>query len=54
MSAERERVRAAAVAAAVGIAHDHGVAVEDPVVLHDLFSVRVHLRPAPVVARIPT
>lgn len=54
MNAERERVRAAAVAAAVGIAHDHGVAVEDPVVLHDLFSVRVHLRPAPVVARIPT
>jgi aminoglycoside phosphotransferase (APT) family kinase protein len=28
--------------------------VDDPVVLHDLFSLRVHLRPAPVVARVPT
>lgn len=27
--------------------------VDEPVVLHDLFSLRVHLRPAPVVARIP-
>lgn len=54
MRAERERVAAAAVNAAVGIARDHGLRVDDPVVLHDLFSVRVHLRPAPVVARIPT
>ena len=45
---------ARAVAAAAGVAREHGLRVEDPVVLHDVFSVRVHLRPAPVVARVPT
>ncbi|MBB4916954.1 aminoglycoside phosphotransferase family protein [Streptosporangium saharense] len=45
---------AGAVSAAVAIAADHGVRVDDPVVLKDSFSVRVHLRPAPIVARVPT
>jgi aminoglycoside phosphotransferase (APT) family kinase protein len=52
--AERERLAGAAVTAATGVAREHGVRVDEPAVLHDLFSVRVHLRPAPVVARVPT
>ncbi len=51
---ERQRVTAAGVAAAAAEARSHGLRVDDPVVLHDLFSLRVHLRPAPVVARVPT
>jgi hypothetical protein len=51
---ERQRVAAAGVAAAAAEARSHGLRVDDPVVLHDLFSLRVHLRPAPVVARVPT
>ncbi|MDL5155777.1 aminoglycoside phosphotransferase family protein [Actinomycetospora termitidis] len=45
---------ARAVAAARAVAEEHGIAVEAPAVLHDLFSVVVHLAPAPVVMRIPT
>ncbi|TLF81120.1 phosphotransferase [Nocardia cyriacigeorgica] len=45
---------AAAVDAAVGAGRDLGLTVTDARVLHDLFSVVVHLAPAPVVARIPT
>jgi hypothetical protein len=52
--ADRQDMARNAVAAAVGLARAHGHRADDPVVLHDLFSVRVHLRPAPVVARIPT
>jgi len=37
-----------AVAAAVAVARAHGLRVEEPVVLADLFSVMVHLRPAPL------
>ncbi|MEV6230928.1 phosphotransferase [Saccharopolyspora shandongensis] len=44
----------AAVDAAVGAGRDLGLTVTDARVLHDLFSVVVHLAPAPVVARIPT
>ncbi len=43
-----------AVAAARVVAEEHGVVADAPVVLHDLFSVVVHLAPAPVVMRIPT
>ncbi|NJP89521.1 phosphotransferase [Nonomuraea sp. FMUSA5-5] len=46
--------RSAAVAAAVAVAEEHGVRVAEPEVLHDSFSLRVLLRPAPVVARVPT
>lgn len=48
------RRTAAAVDAAVGAGRDLGLTVTDVAVLHDLFSVVVHLAPAPVVARIPT
>lgn len=45
---------AAAVDAAVAACRDLGLTVTEPTVLHDVFSVVVHLAPAPVVARIPT
>lgn len=44
----------AAVAAAVAAGRERGLTVTDPTVLHDVFSVVVHLAPSPVVARIPT
>ncbi len=49
----RERSRRA-VAAAVALARENGLHVGEPVVLNDLFSLMVHLRPAPVVARVAT
>jgi hypothetical protein len=48
----RERTTRRAVATAV--AREHGLPVEDPVVLPNLFSVRAQPRPAPVVARVTT
>ena len=48
------RRTSAAVEAAVGAGRDLGLTVTDARVLHDVFSVVVHLAPAPVVARIPT
>lgn len=50
----RDRCTRRAVAAAVAVARSHGLEVTEPTVLNDLFSVMVHLRPAPVVARVPT
>lgn len=44
----------AAVDAAVAAGRELGLTVTDPRVLHDVFSVVVHLAPSPVVARIPT
>ena len=41
-------------AAATALARDNGLRVEEPAVLNDLFSMMVHLRPAPVVARVAT
>ncbi|MFD9739515.1 aminoglycoside phosphotransferase family protein [Umezawaea sp. NPDC059074] len=43
-----------ALAAAVGAGRDLGLEVTDPKVLHDVFSVVVHLAPSPVVVRVPT
>jgi aminoglycoside phosphotransferase (APT) family kinase protein len=43
-----------AVAAAVAVARASGLSTDDPVVLHDGVNVVVHLRPAPVVARVAT
>ena len=40
--------------AVVGLAREHGLRVEEPVVLNDLFSLMVYLKPAPVVARVVT
>ncbi|MDT0612119.1 aminoglycoside phosphotransferase/kinase family protein [Streptomyces lancefieldiae] len=45
---------AAAVEAAVATGRGLGLPVAEPTVLHDLFSVVVHLAPLPVVVRIPT
>ncbi|MEJ2885149.1 phosphotransferase family protein [Actinomycetospora aeridis] len=45
---------ARAVAAATAVAGEHGVRCDDPVVLADGYSTVVHLRPSPVVARVPT
>jgi Phosphotransferase enzyme family len=43
-----------AVAAATAAGRDLGLVVEEPRVLYDVFSVVVHLAPAPVVVRVPT
>jgi Ser/Thr protein kinase RdoA (MazF antagonist) len=43
-----------AVRVAVAVAREQGLRVEEPTVLKDSYNVRVHLRPAPVVARVPT
>lgn len=57
-SGERRRLREErsrrAVAAAVALAREKGIRVDEPFVLADLFSLMVHLRPAPVVARVAT
>lgn len=44
--------QASAVQAAVAVAREHGAVVEDPVVLYDGANTVVHLRPAPLVARV--
>ncbi|MFE3542780.1 aminoglycoside phosphotransferase family protein [Nocardia sp. NPDC059177] len=55
MTADQLAARTArAVAAAVGAGRERGLTVHEPVVLHDVFSVVVHLAPAPVVVRVPT
>ena len=55
---ERQRVREErqrrAVEAVVTLARKNGLRVEEPTVLNDLFSLMVHLKPAPVVARVAT
>jgi hypothetical protein len=51
---DRSALTARAVAASVSVASAHGVRVSDPHVLADAYSVRVHLKPAPIVARIGT
>ncbi|MBW4667928.1 MAG: aminoglycoside phosphotransferase family protein [Cyanomargarita calcarea GSE-NOS-MK-12-04C] len=43
-----------AVDASVSIASSYGINVDDPHVLADAYSVRIHLRPAPIVARVST
>ncbi len=50
--ADRAAISARAVAAAVAVAKRHGIEVTEPVVLADRYAIRVHLRPAPVVARV--
>ncbi|WP_193046595.1 phosphotransferase [Mycolicibacterium baixiangningiae] len=45
---------ARALAAATVAGRDLGLRVDEPRVLHDVFSVIVHLAPAPVVVRVPT
>lgn len=48
------RRTARAVSAACAAGRDLGLHVDDPRVLYDVFSVIVHLAPAPVVVRVPT
>lgn len=43
-----------AVATAVAVARAHGLRVDDPQVLAEGYSVRVHVAPSPVVVRVPT
>jgi aminoglycoside phosphotransferase (APT) family kinase protein len=50
----REERSRRAVDAAVSLTREHGLRVEEPTVLNDLFSLMVHLKPAPVVARVAT
>src|SRR5919108_6622575 len=50
LRARKER----AAAAATGAGRELGLDVTEPHVLYDAFSVVVHLRPAPVVVRVPT
>ena len=50
----REERSRRAVGAVVSLARENGLRVEEPVVLNDLFSLMVHLKPAPVVARVAT
>jgi aminoglycoside phosphotransferase (APT) family kinase protein len=50
----REERSLRAVSAAVEVARGFGLRVAEPVVLADLFSLMVHLQPAPVVARVAT
>jgi hypothetical protein len=45
-------VSESAVAAALAVAREQGVRCDDPLVLRDAWHVLVHLRPAPVVARV--
>ncbi|MCS7481187.1 phosphotransferase [Umezawaea endophytica] len=52
--AARTARTARALAAATGAGRDLGLEVTDPKVLHDVFSVVVHLAPSPVVVRVPT
>ena len=51
---DRVVVSARAVAAATRVAESYGIRVVEPVVLSDRYAVRVHLRPAPLVARVST
>ncbi|HAA28796.1 MAG TPA: antibiotic transporter [Cyanobacteria bacterium UBA8553] len=53
-SDDRAALTASAVTASVAVAAAHGLRVDDPKVLANAYAVRVHLRPAPVVARIST
>ena len=55
---ERRRIREErqrrAVEAVVAHARENELRVEEPTVLNNLFSLMVHLKPAPVVARVAT
>jgi hypothetical protein len=51
---DAETLKSRAVAAAVAVARAHGIECNDPSVLADGSNVLLHLRPAPVVARVAT
>ena len=43
-----------AIAASVSVASAHGISVENPYILADAYSIKIHLRPDPIVARVST
>jgi Phosphotransferase enzyme family len=51
---DRHALTTRAITASVAVARKHGIEVEEPQILADAYSVRVLLRPAPIVARIST
>ncbi|MDM9380225.1 phosphotransferase [Chlorogloeopsis sp. ULAP01] len=51
---DRSSLTARAVAASMSVASAYGITVDNPRVLANAYSVRVHLQPAPVVARVST
>lgn len=53
-STAHNNLTAKAIAAAVSVASAQGVKIDDPQVLANAYSLRVHLRPAPIVARVST
>jgi len=52
--ADRVCLTRCAVATAVTVAAQLGLRFDEPVILHDVNNTLVHLRPAPVVARVAT
>jgi hypothetical protein len=53
-SFNRQALTNRAIAASLATASNHGISVDDPKTLADAYSVRVHLQPAPIVARVST
>jgi thiamine kinase-like enzyme len=53
-SFNRQTLTNRSVAASLAVASKHGISVDDPKTLADAYSVRVHLQPAPIVARVST
>ncbi|ARV58469.1 antibiotic transporter [Nostocales cyanobacterium HT-58-2] len=51
---DRNALTARAIAASVAIANNHSITVDEPQILADAYSVRVHLQPAPIIVRIST
>lgn len=51
---DRAALSRRAVEAATRVAEDNGIRVSEPVVLAERYALRVHLRPAPLVARVST
>ncbi|MGF1674110.1 MAG: aminoglycoside phosphotransferase family protein [Rivularia sp. (in: cyanobacteria)] len=53
-SFNRQALTNRAIAASLAIVSKHGIRSDDPKTLADAYSVRVHLQPAPIVARVST
>ncbi|MBE9211520.1 aminoglycoside phosphotransferase family protein [Plectonema cf. radiosum LEGE 06105] len=53
-SFDRKALTNRAVAASVAVAAKHDITVDEPKILADAYSVRVHLQPAPIVVRVST
>lgn len=51
---DRKALTNRAVAASIAVASTHCITVNEPKILADAYSVRVHLQPAPIVVRVST